>query len=108
MAQHRLLDMLMDLLVEQGLCPADDVSFIGVTEGLFCGIPVAPTYCTFRAEQVKVYRGVEYRISPYARPAMNPEQLRGHVAFRMTKTTRDLLFGEWLKSMKAQQCKTKA
>lgn len=102
MPSHMLLDSLFDLLIEQGFNPAEDVSFIGVTEPLFSGTPVEAQYCKFLAQWTKRYRGIELRVSPYARPALNAAQLRGHVALRMTPNTRDLVFGKWLKALKAQ------
>lgn len=80
-------DALLDLLITQGFEPAEDVSFVSVSEDQLARIPGDAVFCSFRDWHYKVWRGVNFRKTRYVK-----EQAlhRGRVAWNITKRTKDL------------------
>lgn len=83
---NKQVDVLLDALVQSGLVLEEDVAWIAVTQSQINDIAATKFVCPIRHTDCCVYRGVEFRVSEWAKP--------NHVLYpvwNISKRTKELM-----------------
>lgn len=83
---NQLVDRLLDALVQSGLSLSEDVAWIAVTQSQIKDIATPKFMCPIRHVSCCVYRGVEFRVSEWAKT--------GHIMYpvwNISKRTKELM-----------------
>ena len=80
------IDFMIDVLIKHGFEPAEDVAWVALTQDQMDSTAVnAVSYCSVRHCEYIQYRGIEFRVSQWAR-----EEHTLYPVWNVTKRTKEL------------------